>query len=386
MRDMSTTVPTIQVSMIFLSLGHVISFSDVSWIKERNVYRQSEISEPEDVFTDAPARRTRKVIFLISSKRSGSSFVGEYFNKHSEIFYMFEPLQMLTFYVLNGKINNSAFDDVALDIIRGLIDCQFDHGYRSPVEWLTRKAPLCVFNQELQKSDICSEDHAPYNVTEVASMLTEICQTKRQIAFKLIRIQDLEVIKPLVMNKTIDAKVLYLIRDPRGTINSRNIVELNYDLIRRMSNTSLEVEDVCWTIERNLKYYWFNTPSWLKGRLKVIRYEDVALNPIDVGKEIFDFVGSEFDTEVIKWLFMSTRNQQTAEGGKGHLFRTSRDSAQRVTGWRKEMSWARVSSIQRKCVRAMEMAGYLPITSEIFLRNLQIPSLIPYRPAVNSTG
>ncbi|XP_071825956.1 carbohydrate sulfotransferase 1-like isoform X2 [Apostichopus japonicus] len=365
--------------------GKTIPFAEAFGIKQRNLYH-SEVSE-STASESSHVERRRKVIFLVSSKRSGSSFVGEYFNKHSDIFYVFEPLQMLTFYVLEGKLNNSAFDDVAMDIMQGLVDCQFNHGYNSAKEWLTRKAPICIFNQELEKTKLCSEDHNEFTLTEVEAMLTATCETMKDIAFKVIRIQDLELIKPLVLNQTIDAKVLYLVRDPRGTMNSRNINEQNFDLIRRMQNTGtlLEVEDMCDTMEHNLKHYWLDTPTWLKGRIKMIRYEDVALNPIDLGKEIFQFIGRDFDLEVIKWLFLSTQDQSTDEVGKGQYFKTSRNSAKRVTGWRNEFSWSRISSIQNKCQTVMKMLGYLSIQSEVSLRNFSIPSFLPYQPLVNST-
>ncbi|KAJ8036328.1 Carbohydrate sulfotransferase 1 [Holothuria leucospilota] len=356
--------------MFFFS-AYSTHFKEAFGIKQRNILSEqfrSSIKSTSDKKT---------LIFLVSSKRSGSSFVGEYFNKHPNFFYVFEPLQMLTFYVLDGIINNNAFDDIALEVLEGLTECQFNRGFKSPEEWLTRKAPLCTFNEELGKTAMCSKE-TWYNATEISEVLTDTCLTKSDIAFKLIRIQDLDFLKPFVLNDTYDAKILYLVRDPRGVMNSREGVSVNFDLIRRMRNTSLEVEDMCDTMERNLRY-WFDTPAWLQGRLKVIRYEDVALFPLDMGKEIFEFVGHDFDMSVIKWLFLSTQNKNTNELGKGKLFRTSRDSAQRVSSWRKELSWDKILSIQTRCIKAMRMAGYLPIPSDVFLNNFSIPSLLPYK-------
>ncbi|PIK33198.1 putative carbohydrate sulfotransferase 1-like [Apostichopus japonicus] len=279
------------VTYYLLEQGQLIPFADVFGKKQRNIYHPSV---DEATASESSHLRRKKVIFLVSSKRSGSSFVGEYFNRHSDIFYVFEPLQMLTFYVLEGKLNNSAFDDVAMDIIQGLVDCQFNHGYNSAKEWLRRASSVCAFNQEIGKSNLCPFKHSRVSQTEVEAMLTDTCETTTDIAFKLIRIRDIEFIKPLVLNQTIDAKVLYLVRDPRGTMNSRDRGGKNFDLIRRMKNASFEVEDLCDTMEKNLKHYWMDTPTWLKGRIKMIRYEDVSLNPIDLGKEIFQFIGRRF--------------------------------------------------------------------------------------------
>lgn len=73
-----------------------------------------------------------KHILLLATTRTGSSFVGEFFNQHGEnMFYLFEPLwhveRMLT---MSAEGNNgTVLAEIYRDVLQGLFLCDF-----SPLE------------------------------------------------------------------------------------------------------------------------------------------------------------------------------------------------------------------------------------------------------------
>lgn len=74
----------------------------------------------------------RKHILLLATTRTGSSFVGEFFNQHGEnMFYLFEPLwhveRMLT--TVADTNNGTVLAGIYRDVIQGLFLCDF-----SPLE------------------------------------------------------------------------------------------------------------------------------------------------------------------------------------------------------------------------------------------------------------
>lgn len=86
---------------------------------------EGEDEEPIGSYSDSGGR---KHILLLATTRTGSSFVGEFFNQHGEnMFYLFEPLwhveRMLT--LDSGGTNGSVSAIAYRDVLQGLLLCDF---------------------------------------------------------------------------------------------------------------------------------------------------------------------------------------------------------------------------------------------------------------------
>ena len=64
-------------------------------------------------------------------------------------------------------------------------------------------------------------------------------------------------------------------------------------------------------------------PTWLRNRYKLVRYEDFALDPLRVAKELYEFVGINFPRSVVNWIVMNTR---TNDERSVKLFSTHKNS------------------------------------------------------------
>lgn len=101
----------------------------------------------------------RKHILLLATTRTGSSFVGEFFNQHGEnMFYLFEPLwhveRMLT--MATEANNGTVLAGIYRDVLQGLFLCDF-----SPLEKFISPPPQehvtpALFRRESSLS-LCEE-------------------------------------------------------------------------------------------------------------------------------------------------------------------------------------------------------------------------------------
>ena len=66
---------------------HGISAISLAHLSLLARYLTDPLCEP-----NRPNRTTRKIVIIVTFMRSGSTFLGELFNVHDDVFYMFEPL------------------------------------------------------------------------------------------------------------------------------------------------------------------------------------------------------------------------------------------------------------------------------------------------------
>ena len=66
-----------------------------------------------------------------------------------------------------------------------------------------------------------------------------------------------------------------------------------------------KVKRLCEITSENIKY--LQTNEEMKKRTYVVRYEDIAVKPFEYAKEILDFAGLDYTTEVNNWIVENTR-------------------------------------------------------------------------------
>ncbi|NXS13457.1 CHST3 sulfotransferase, partial [Neodrepanis coruscans] len=174
----------------------------------------------------------RRHVLLMATTRTGSSFVGEFFNQQGNIFYLFEPLwhveKMVTFLPGGASAVGSAL--VYRDVLKQLFLCDLYilENFISPAPedhltpFLFRRGssrslceePVCtpsakkVFEKYYCKNRRCG----PLNITLAA----EACRHKQHVALKTVRVRQLEFLQPLVEDPRLDLRIIQLVRDPRA--------------------------------------------------------------------------------------------------------------------------------------------------------------------------
>lgn len=296
--------------------------------------------------------------------------MGEFLNQNPDIFYVFEPLVLLTQLGLAHYMEDNVFDEQSSQILNATMTCNFP---RLPSGWLKySKNTICKFNRAILQTSLCNTSPVSSgdSTDSILSKLSEICLGYNYIGIKTIRLTEISIIRQLMTSSNI--KIIHLVRDPRGTMSSRKkLGEPNFDFMRKKGKTGDEIDDLCTSINKNLKYvngnYGNPNMDWLKDRYKLVRYEDVGSHPRESAEDIYKFLGIPFPKEVENWIVVNT-NSSSGDG-----FSHTRDSRAIIHAWRERLQLPYVQRIQEKCAEVMSRLGYMNVDSMFQLHNASYP-------------
>ena len=175
-------------------------------------------------------------------------------------------------------------------------------------------------------------------------------------------------------------KVVFYIRDPRGVYNSRHklkIVEHNLP--------SANEQEICVKMSKDWDEFT-NLQKKYPGTFTLLRYEDLALNPMHTAERLFDTLALDFDDEIRRWIREATNAtnswqdvnpEQSHEDNFDQLrilnYQTKRDSIKVPMQWAKFLPWEMVNKIQSFCGTLMNEIGYKLVSSEEQLKSLMDP-------------
>lgn len=189
--------------------------------------------------------REKQHIYVHATWRTGSSFLGELFNQHPDVFYLYEPMWHLWQALYPGDAES--LQGALRDMLRSLFRCDFsvlqlyappgDPAARAPdaanlttaalFGWRTNKVicspPLCPGAPRARAEVGLVEDAAcERSCPPVALQALEAeCRKYPVVVIKDVRLLDLGVLVPLLRDPGLNLKVVQLFRDPRAVHNSR---------------------------------------------------------------------------------------------------------------------------------------------------------------------
>ncbi|XP_043980805.1 carbohydrate sulfotransferase 6-like [Gambusia affinis] len=344
---------------------------------------------------DSPPVDRKVHVLLLSSWRSGSSFLGQVFSQHPSVFYLMEP----TWHVWRTmrSYGSKTLRMAVRDLMRSVFQCDFsvmdsylpqNRNTSSLFMWHQSRAlcspPVCsatLFGQ-ISNTKECQKECQGLDFEKV----TNSCQIYSHVVLKDTRIFELESLYPLFQDPNLDLRIVHLIRDPRAVYRSReesvssfkmdNAIVLEHRDAPEAQEQFEVMKKVCQSHIRINKTATQDPPAFLKGRYKLVRYEDVTRYPLQEISDIYDFVGLKMTKELEDWIVTMTHGK-----GKGNLndaFEViSRNAVQVSQAWRRMLPYDKVKRIQEVCKEAMSMLRYKAVNSKEEQKRLDMDLYMP---------
>lgn len=338
-----------------------------------------------------PANRTRTHVYLHATWRTGSSFLGELFNQHPDVFYLYEPMWSMWQTLYPGDAGS--LQGAVRDMMNALFRCDFSvlRLYAGSANistsfifgWKTNKVicsqPLCAAYSKHQvglvQGDVCAKC-APRDIRE----LERECRKYPVVVIKDVRVLDLGVLVPLMRDPTLNLQIIQLFRDPRAVHNSRlkskqALVRESIQVLRskKQSDKYKRLLSPGNRVNRAESYvsgamelicdYWLSdmllvngAPAWLKRNYLHIRYEDLVLHPIGELHRLYRFTNLNSSPELEKFVMNMTRGQGYSSD-KPFLI-SARDAKEAIFAWRERLSVEQVNQVEAYCSEVMRHLGY----------------------------
>ncbi|XP_047473922.1 uncharacterized protein LOC125028568 isoform X1 [Penaeus chinensis] len=283
---------------------------------------------------EAPLR-----ILLVTTWRSGSTFLGQVLAHHPAVFQHYEPLSPQGI-----KQVRSGRDAIqAQQLLHRLLDCR----YEGMDEYLnyTRAHPEDMLGHNKIVWDSCR--HGPNtNACYNATFLTQACQMFPIQLVKTVRLR-LNLTQLFLNDERMNLKVVFLVRDPRATMSSR------YSSVSWCSDkpdcSSPEV--LCSDLEGDLKVATALRHLY-PDRFTMLKYEDLASDPQEEIHKLMDFMGLEFSSEIAQYV------KETTEKDDNSPWSTKRKSSDRISLWKKQLPLQEIHNIQNACESVIKTLGY----------------------------
>ncbi|XP_064015851.1 carbohydrate sulfotransferase 4 [Pogoniulus pusillus] len=330
-------------------------------------------------------------ILILSSWRSGSSFTGQIFSQHPSVFYLMEP----AWHVWVKMYQNSAsvLHMAVRDLVRSVFLCDmsvFDAYMSSQkkksdlFQWETSRAlcspPACGL---FSRSDIIPAGNCKILCGKYPfSKVEEACKTYSHVVIKEVRFFNLKVLYPLLIDPSLNLKIIHLVRDPRAVFRSRENTkaDLAHDVnivvgawgLKGEAELYKAMEVICKSQAEIYKTGRQAMPSFLKDRYLLIRYEDIVRDPLARAAQMYAFAELHFTPELQKWVHNIThgKGQGTQAFGIG-----SRDALGVSQAWRKTLPFEKIEKVQNVCKDAMSLLGYRLVQSEEEQKNMSLDLL-----------
>lgn len=334
--------------------------------------------------------KTKTFIYLHATWRTGSSFLGELFNQHPDVFYLYEPMWHMWQTLYPGDAES--LQGALRDMLGSLFRCDFS------VLKLYMASPnlttASIFGWKKNKV-ICSEPLcSAYKKDEIGLINEAVCQKcpamdikslEREckkypvIVIKDVRVLDLGVLVPLMQNPSLNLQVIQLFRDPRAVHNSRlkskqALVRESIQVLRSKqradkykrlvvpnrsqradSYVSSAMEVICESWLKDLLFIR-SAPQWVTRNYIRLRYEDLVLQPVKQLQSLFRFSNLTLLPAIGDFVLNMTQGDKYSSD-KPFLI-SSRDAKEAIHAWRERLSLEQIRQVEAYCSEVMSLLAY----------------------------
>ncbi|XP_052798272.1 carbohydrate sulfotransferase 1-like isoform X2 [Mya arenaria] len=319
-----------------------------------------------------------KLLLIVAYLRSGSTFTSSLFSQQPDSFYVFEPLHMVLSTVkkhmalryVNGTVRRfpKGITDNPQSLFRECLDPWFHCAFRKVDTASILDKFHLYYSKSMKPFLLCVKQIkflnplTRYSINHCIGQTERKCNSAHLRVIKTIRL-SMEMAHSL-MKENENMKIVHLVRDPRAMFLSQS----NYKLIKGNNKTS-QFERLCSRIRDDV-YFTRQLLETGNKNVKLVRYEDIAFNPIKMTKELYKFIGEPLTKEVLKYVTQST----SLNLKDGCPFCTRRgNSSLTASKWRSRIQPSFLKLVDEHCKDLLQPLGY-HITEDInYLRNTSLP-------------
>ena len=132
-----------------------------------------------------------------------------------------------------------------------------------------------------------------------------------------------------------------------------------------------QLESECHNMAENIE-----VAKTYANMVHIVRYEDIALDPVTETRKIYDFLAMEIPSEVENFLEIATKNDDKTKYEKGQeymkIYSTTRKSSENLQKWRMKADFFLTEQVQSKCGEMMKKFKYKTFTNIEELRNISL--------------
>ncbi|XP_068236864.1 uncharacterized protein [Palaemon carinicauda] len=278
-------------------------------------------------------------VLLVTTWRSGSTFLGQVLANHPAVYHHYEPLSAKG--IRQIRFGRDAHQ--AQDLINRLLNCRYD-GLNEYLNY-TRSHSEDMLGHNIPIWEACKKGpntNACYNAT----FLSKACEMFPIQLVKTVRLR-LNLTQLLINDEKLNVKVVFLVRDPRATMSSR------YSSVSWCTDKPdcSSPEILCSDLQGDLKVATALEQLY-PNRFIMVKYEEMATKPHEQIQHLMEFLGMEYSPEIAKYVEDHTQYDQQ------NPWSTKRKSSDRVSMWKKQLPLQEVHAIQNVCEPVLKRLGY----------------------------
>ena len=441
--EVDSDTPNIVVITTTVEPEHV-DFFEVDETPLEKALTEPKNSEPTEKLSDTfdtifnpnktyPLNPNRLKVLIVAQYRGGSTLSSDAFNINPDSAFLFEPLAATPHTatlkrdvfgqdVEDQKLSKEDMDhffgivnDYQRDILNGIFNCQLPNlneffttehlnqigeiggpnKKRQYTRWVNYGMTFPEYPRNLFQAPFC--DNLTYNKNgnmgqigkcwglkkKIKQHWSNMCRSKRMISAKVIRLEDINVLKNTDFYDDPYFKMIMVIRDPRGVLNSRLSVSHEKNKVKRTQMIQN------WTNVLKKRYASYidliNTSPKKNKNILMVRYEDFALDTNSHLNRIFKFLNLDTKNNpeikenyqlVKKTLFDETHSD---EWHRTNSYGTAKRNAKKtVVKWKNYLPWDEVVKVQEGFgdKKFWERFGYHYIGSQADFKKITADELI----------
>ena len=371
-------------------------------------------------------KRISAFVLILAQPRTGSSFLGQLFNQHPGVFYLYEPLQPFSMFQTLNYVTETSHATLVASFLRNVSRCRLNdfqdyfsfisHSGLSSLHF--RLSSKSLSSPPLCKSEATTFDRQSEILNKCpllnAKAVSLVCAKKRFVAAKILTPRLPEVILKELFEKfhsqtETQIKIIQLVRDPRAMVWSmiqmgliergikNNNARTDYSskkqnstsqpLRRRYSatlghNFIKQVKLLCKRMTKVSLHAWSKRGA---DQHRIVRYEELARSTFTFAGKIFEFTGIDFAQEVKEWLRRdSLFDENGSSDGERSYSTSNRNITVTINVWRESLTFLETSLIDKECAYFMQKFGYKFIDNVDVLTNISISLLQPLRNSFNT--